>query len=90
MDSFWGEVGPVLIIVLGAILLLLLVVGLPMLGYEIIQKNTERKIFNKQYETEYSLKEWFFASDTIKDYLDVGAKQRIEIQGGIKGLLDED
>ena len=60
-------------------LLILLIIGfliiMPFLG-----KTWEVRIFNEAYNTNYTVWEWMFARETIRDYIGVGKKQRLGIE----------
>ena len=47
----------------------------------IFQTSTELRLINKRYNANYTLVEFIFAGDTIKDYLNAGKQQTINLRG---------
>jgi len=60
-------------------LLMVLTAIMVITGIGIIKININRNVFNTQYKTNYTLVEWFFAEDLIKNYLITGEKKRLDV-----------
>lgn len=57
---------------------ILLVIG-GGVGIGILCQIPHVNVFNRAYDTNYTAWEWYFAEDTIRDYIGVGKVQRLNV-----------
>lgn len=64
----------------------LLVFGLPIgfgIAFSINQAESEAKLYNNTYGTAYTRKDFFFAGNTIKDYLNKGQNTTLNVNAKV-------
>jgi hypothetical protein len=76
MDEFFMAIGATAFVVI-------LIIG-GVVGICAIFADTDVRIFNEAHSTHYTTWEWLCSSETIKDYMDLGKKNRLELSGSLK------